>query len=224
MAAVKLWNLPRPVSYGELLDTRSRPQEDSMLRPRLWPALALGLAVGLTGFPGAPLQAQAAVGDSAEFAAWRQVQKKDIDGLLKKLMALAKAVPADQLTWRPMEGTRSFREVFAHIAAEGNTETAMFGRPLPAGSLADFDAEEARLLKLEDDELIAAMDRAMQSLSATLGGLSRATINTSIRYYGQSTLPRVAATYTLNDLHEHLGQLVAYARMNSIVPPWSRKG
>jgi hypothetical protein len=35
---------------------------------------------------------------------------------------------------------------------------------------------------------------------------------------------RVATTYTLNDLHEHLGQLVAYARMNSIVPPWSRKG
>jgi hypothetical protein len=34
----------------------------------------------------------------------------------------------------------------------------------------------------------------------------------------------VAATYTLNDLHEHLGQLVAYARMNTIVPPWSKKG
>jgi hypothetical protein len=57
-----------------------------------------------------------------------------------------------------------------------------------------------------------------------LDGLSRATINTPIRYYGQSTLPRVAATYTLDDLHEHLGQLVAYARTNSIVPPWSRKG
>ena len=195
-----------------------------MPRPCLWPAPALVLVVGLTGFLGAPLRAQTAVGDSAEFAAWRQVQKEDIDGLRKKFMALAKAVPADKLTWRPMEGTRSFREVFAHIAAEGNTETAMFGRPLPAGSLADFDAEEARLKKLMDDQLIAVMDRAMQSLSATLGGLSRATINTPIRYYGQSTLPRVATTYTLNDLHEHLGQLVAYARMNSIVPPWSRKG
>jgi hypothetical protein len=100
----------------------------------------------------------------------------------------------------------------------------MFGRPLPPGSLADFDAEEARLKKLPDDQLIPVMDRAMQSLSTTLGGLSRATLNSPIKYYGQSTLPRVAATYTLNDLHEHLGQLVAYARMNSIVPPWSRKG
>jgi hypothetical protein len=179
---------------------------------------------GLTGFPGAPLQAQTAVNDSAEFAAWRQVQQRDIESLRKKFMALARAVPADKLAWRPMEGTRSFREVFAHVAAEGNTETAMFGRPLPAGSLADFDAEEARLKKLSDAELIAVMDRSMQSLSATLGGLSLAKINSPIRYYGESTLPRVAATYTLNDLHEHLGQLVAYARMNTIVPPWSRKG
>jgi hypothetical protein len=189
-----------------------------------WPAPALVLVVGLTGLPSAPLRAQTAVSDSAEFAAWRQVQQADIDALRKKLMALAKAVPADKLTWRPMEGTRSFREVFAHVAAEGNTETAMFGRPLPPGSLADFDAEEARLKKLPDDQLIPVMDRAMQSLSTTLGGLSRATLNSPIKYYGQSTLPRVAATYTLNDLHEHLGQLVAYARMNSIVPPWSRKG
>jgi hypothetical protein len=30
----------------------------------------------------------------------------------------------------------------------------------------------------------------MQSLSTTLAGLSRATINTPIKYYGQSTLPR----------------------------------
>jgi hypothetical protein len=180
--------------------------------------------VGLTGLPSAPLRAQTAVSDSAEFAAWRQVQQADIDALRKKFMALAKAVPADKLAWRPMEGTRSFREVFAHVAAEGNTETAMFGHPLPPGSLGDFDAEEARLKKLPDDQLIPVMDRAMQSLSTTLGGLSRATLNSPIKYYGQSTLPRVAATYTLNDLHEHLGQLVAYARMNSIVPPWSRKG
>jgi hypothetical protein len=192
------------------------------LRPN--PAQALVLVATLAGFPAAQARTQTAVTDWAEFAAWRQVQTQDIDGLRQKFMALAKAVPSGKLAWRPMKTTRSFREVFAHVAAEGNTETAMFGRPLPAGSVADFDAEEARLTKLADGELIAAMDRAMQSLSATLGGLTPATINTPITYYGQRTLPRVATTYTLNDLHEHLGQLVAYARMNAIVPPWSKKG
>ncbi len=195
-----------------------------MPRYRFWSAPTLVVIAGLAASPSALLRAQAAVSDSTEFAAWSQAQKEDIDGLREKFMALAKALPADKLGWRPMDGTRSFREVFAHVAAEGNTETAMFGRPLPAGSLADFDAEEARLKKLPDDQLIAAMDQAMRSLSTTLGGLSRTKINTPIRYYGQNTLPRVATTYSLNDLHEHLGQVVAYARMNKLVPPWSKKG
>jgi hypothetical protein len=194
------------------------------IRPRRLCAPALFLMTGLAGVPGGQLLAQTPVSDSTEFAAWRQVQKQDIDALREKFMALARVVPAGKLGWRPMEGTRSFREVFVHIAAEGNTETAMYGRPLPAGSVADFDAEEARLNKLPDDRVIAEMDRAMQSLSATLASLTLAKINTPIRYFGHNTLPRVATTYTLNDLHEHLGQLVAYARMNGIVPPWSRKG
>ena len=182
----------------------------------------LAVMAGLAGFVPAPLAAQA-VSTSAEFEAWRKVQKEDIDGLREKFMALAKAVPAGKLGWRPMEGARSFHDVFAHVAAEGNTETAMFGGKLPEGALADFDAEEARLGKLPDDQLIAVMDQSLQSLSATLAGLSLDEMNTSIVYYGRPTLPRIAATYTLNDLHEHLGQVVSYARMNQIVPPWSRK-
>jgi hypothetical protein len=183
---------------------------------------ALTVMAGLASFVTAPLAAQV-VSNTAEFEAWRKVQKEDIDGLRNKFMALAKVVPANKLRWRPMERTRSFHDVFAHVAAEGNTETGMFGGKLPAGSLADFDAEEARLGKLPDEELIAAMDKSMQGLSATLAGLSLDKMNTSITYYGRPTLPRIATTYTLNDLHEHLGQLVSYARMNQIVPPWSKK-
>ena len=183
---------------------------------------SLAVLAGLAAFVTAPVAAQA-VSNTAEFEAWRKVQKQDIDGLREKFMALAKAVPAGKLGWRPMEGSRSCHDVFAHVAAEGNTETAMFGGKLPKGALADFDAEEARLGKLPDDQLIAVMDQSLQSLSATLAGLSLDKMNTSIVYYGRPTLPRIAATYTLNDLHEHLGQLVSYARMNQIVPPWSKK-
>jgi hypothetical protein len=188
---------------------------------RFWPS-ALAVIASLATFGPGRIAAQA-VTNSAEFESWRKVQKEDIDGLRSKFMALAQAVPASKLGWRPMDGTRSFHDVFAHVAAEGNTETAMFGGKLPAGSLADFDAEEIRLGKLPDHQLIAAMDQAMQSLSATLAGMSLERMNVSIVYYGQPTLPRIATTYTLNDLHEHLGQLVSYARINQIVPPWSKK-
>jgi len=184
---------------------------------------AMALMAGLAGVATTPLAAQA-VSNTAEFEAWRKVQKEDVDGMRDKFLALAKAVPADKHGWRPMEGSRSFHQVFAHVAAEGNLESAMFGAKLPAGSVANFDAEETRLGKLPDDQLIAAMDQSLRLLSATMAGLSLDRMNTSIAYYGQPTLPRIAATYTLMDLHEHLGQLVSYARMQQIVPPWSKKG
>ncbi|MEP7324983.1 MAG: DinB family protein [Gemmatimonadota bacterium] len=184
------------------------------------PIVALVMAIGCLS--AAPLRAQA-VSDSAEFANWRQVHKEDVDGLRQKFMALARAIPADKLGWRPMAGSRSFHEVFAHIAAEGFVEPVGFGRPLPAGSVANFDAEEARLSALPDDQLLAAMDRAMENLSATFGGLSLTKMNTPFQFFGQRTFPRAAVTYSLIDLHEHLGQLVSYARMNQIVPPWSRR-
>lgn len=184
---------------------------------------ALALMAGLAGVAPTPVAAQA-VSNTAEFETWRKMQKEDIDGMRDKFLALAKAVPADKHGWRPMEGSRSFHQVFAHVAAEGNLESAMFGAKLPAGSVANFDAEETRLGKLPDDQLVAEMDKSLQLLSATVGGLSLDKMNASITYYGQPTLPRVAAMYTLNDLHEHLRQLVSYARMNQVVPPWSKKG
>lgn len=179
-------------------------------------ACALGLGSGT-------LQAQA-VDDSTEFANWRGVQVNDIGQLRDKIMGLARAIPADKLAWRPMEGTRSFHDVFAHIAAEGFLEPTSFGVARPTGSVADFDAEETRLKGLPDDQLIAAMDRSLENLSSMIAGLSKQRSNDPMTFFGAKTYMRGAIALALFDLHEHLGQLVSYARMNQIVPPWSRQG
>jgi hypothetical protein len=42
------------------------------------------------------------------------------------------------------------------------------------------------------------------------------------RTFGRDLKVDAGITLALSDLHEHLGQLIAYARMNGIVPPWSR--
>ena len=183
--------------------------------------------VALSGCLGtATLHAQApkAVTDSAEFANWRGVQARDMGGLRKKIMDLAHAIPAEKLGWRPMDGTRSFHDVFAHIAAEGFVEPTSFGQPLTAGSVADFDAEEARLKALPDDRLIATMDRSLENMGQMIAKLSEAHANDPIEFFGAKTYMRGALALGLFDFHEHLGQLVSYARMNQIVPPWSRKG
>ncbi len=187
--------------------------------PRL--AVTVAMLAALAG-QSPSLHAQTALSDSAEFARWRGANTEDVDGLRQKFVALARAIPAAKLGWRPMEATRSFHDVFAHIAAEGFTEGVSLGQPLPAGSLADFDAEEARLRALPDEQLITLMDQALDNLLTGFAKLSLGQIKTPVTFFGRPTLPRVVALYILGDLHEHLGQLVSYARMNQIVPPWSK--
>ena len=121
-------------------------------------------------------------------------------------------------------GARSFREVFAHVAAEGNTETAMFGRPLPPGSLADFDAEEARLHEASGRPADRRDGPGHAESERDIGRPVAGEDELTDQVLRREPLPRVATTYPLNDLHEHLGQLVACAGMNTIVPPWTRKG
>jgi hypothetical protein len=186
-------------------------------------AATLALVAGVMSQSPVALQAQT-ITDSMEFANWRGVQQGDIGQLREKIMGLARAIPADKLAWRPMDGTRSFHDVFAHIAAEGFFEPTSFGVPLPSGSVADFDAEETRLRALSDDQLIATMDRSLENLSKMIGGLSQQHANEPIEFFGVKTYMRGAIALALADLHEHLGQLVSYARMNQIVPPWSRRG
>src|SRR5262249_20797059 len=167
-------NFRRSDPYDRVTSPRSNPRKEQCMTasPSRFSLVALAVMAGLAGFvTTTPLPAQA-VSNSAEFEAWRKVQTQDIDVLRKKFMALAKVVPADKLGWRPMEGTRSFHDVFAHVAAEGNTETAMFGGKLPAGSLADFDAEEAPLAQPPDDQPIRVHGKANQSLPPTPAPLS----------------------------------------------------
>lgn len=185
--------------------------------------LALTLATCMLGLVPMTAGAQAA-NDSTEFVNWRGVQMYDMGQLRDKIMRLAHAIPAGKLAWRPMEGTRSFHDVFAHIAAEGFVEPTSFGVPLPAGSVADFDAEEARIRDLPDDQVIAAMERSLENLGNMIRALSKDHANDPITFFGAKTYMRGAVALALGDLHEHLGQLVSYARMNQIVPPWSRQG
>jgi len=41
--------------------------------------------------------------------------------------------------------------------------------------------------------------------------------------FGNDITERAAFLNALTHLHEHLGQSIAYARMNGVVPPWSGK-
>ena len=45
----------------------------------------------------------------------------------------------------------------------------------------------------------------------------------AIQIFGQETTVQASLFTVVRDMHEHLGQAIAYARMNGVVPPWTAR-
>ena len=148
----------------------------------------------------------------------------DVENLRTKLVGLATTIPEDRYDWRPMEGTRSVREVLVLVAAEANVFPVNWGLPAAAGAAEGYRAESTRLggMAVTKTQVIAELGRAFDHLHRSLAGMSDEARAADGRTFGRDIKVDAGITLALTDMHEHLGQLIAYARMNRIAPPWSR--
>lgn len=148
----------------------------------------------------------------------------DVENLRSKFVALAAAFPEDSYDWRPMEGTRSVRDVLVLVAAEANVFPVNWGLPAAEGAAQGYQAESARVGELAATKALlnAELGRSFDHLSRSLAGMSDAARAADGRTFGRDIKVDAGITLALSDMHEHLGQLIAYARMNGIVPPWSQ--
>lgn len=155
----------------------------------------------------------------------RESQLAAVATLRTKFVALAEAFPEDRFDWRPMEGTRSVRDVLALVAAEANIFPGYWGLPIADGAVDGYQAESARVARTATSKalLVAQLERSFEHLSRSLAGMSAEARAADGRTFGRDIKVDAGISLALSDLHEHLGQLIAYARMNRIVPPWSRQ-
>jgi len=145
----------------------------------------------------------------------------DISTLESKYVSLAEAMPAATYDWSPMEGVRSVGEVFCHMAG------ANFGIPRYFG--VDAPAEAATLeSKCDTDDLESLKTGAIESLRKSfvfakqaIADVPDANLDDATKLFGRDTTKRAAMLLYVTHMHEHLGQSVAYARSNGVVPPWS---
>ena len=145
----------------------------------------------------------------------------DLGTLHEKFLGLAQAFPQDKYTWRPMEGVRSVSEVLMLAAFEGYSfiPGSFGGKPADVGSR----EEAAKLRTLSDKaQVIEHLNKGFAHATQQLESLDAATLTGKRKVMGQDLSASQAALAIGGDLHEHLGQLIAYARMNHIVPPWSK--
>ena len=146
---------------------------------------------------------------------------RDLDTLRGKFVGLAEAFPQDKYTWRPMEGVRSVSEVLMLAAFEGYAFIPnSFG-----GKAADLGSREeaAKLRTLSDKaQVLEHLNKGFAHAKQQLESLDPASLTGKRKVMGQDLSASQTALAIGGDLHEHLGQLIAYARMNHIVPPWSK--
>jgi len=136
-----------------------------------------------------------------------------------KLNQLAEAIPEGKYTWRPGEGVRSPAEVFMHVAAANFGIPSFWGVKPPEGF--NFQTYEKSLTRKADIQ--KALEASFVHVKNALMAASDADLEKPAEFFGTKTTVRGGYLLVLSHVHEHLGQSIAYARTNGVVPPWTAK-
>lgn len=166
----------------------------------------------------ASLIAAPALAQSGPPAGFRGEFVRQLDDVEKKVTSLAQAVPQEKYSWRPGEGVRSVSEVFVHIAGANFLFPTFIGVKAPAGL--SRDAEKTMTDKAKIAEFLK---QSFQHARQAAQGVSDADLDKPTKLFGRPSTTREVLLIMATHMHEHLGQSIAYARVNGVVPPWSAK-
>jgi hypothetical protein len=75
---------------------------------------------------------------------------------------------------------------------------------------------------LSRTQILAELGPAFDHLAASVRVRTSAQLSAESTYFGRQMPAQANVMTAMADMHEHLGQLIAYARSNQVVPPWSR--
>lgn len=143
----------------------------------------------------------------------------DLDGVQKKFAELANAVPADKFNWRPSPDSRSFAEVFLHVAGERYQILNLMGATPPAS----FDGKTFEKSTTDKARIADELNKSWDFAQKTIKGMTNADFARPIPKLGPQANAGDVVYILVADAHEHLGQVIAYARVNGMVPPWTEK-
>ncbi|MFH5830898.1 DinB family protein [Halalkalibaculum sp. DA3122] len=135
-----------------------------------------------------------------------------------RVLELAKAMPAEHYDWRPMEGVSSVGEVYRHIAG-ANFSMLQGALDIPAPDGVDMENISSMTGK---EEIVSLLEQSIQHVKESVQNMPDAKLREQTEIYGRSTDGQGVLVMLLSHMSEHVGQSIAYARMNEVVPPWSQ--
>ncbi|MGA2697171.1 MAG: DinB family protein [Terriglobales bacterium] len=175
----------------------------------------------LLGLCSMALAAPAAPQDNADHTAPSYDMKPqsllDLEQVQKKMAALAEALPADKFAWRPSTDSRSFAEVFLHVSGERYDILGMMGATAPTG----FNGKTYEQSTTDKARIIEELNKSWEFSKNAINSMTNADFAKPLPKLGPQANAGDVIYILVADAHEHLGQIIAYARVNGIVPPWT---
>jgi len=173
-------------------------------------AFLLALAVVLA--PVAVAQAAQQAAPAVEISVRAELLRQ-YDDAAGKIVRLAEKMPAESFGWQPMEGVRTTSRVFMHMAAGCYGLGRSAGATIPEG----INPRELEQITAKD-QVVAELKKAVEFGRAAI---ANSDLDKEITFRRRPGAAREAALALAVHMHEHLGQAIAYARANKVVPPWS---
>ncbi len=134
----------------------------------------------------------------------------------RQLLALAETIPEDKYTWRPAPGVRSTSEVFMHVAIANFFLLSVTGPPMPN----DLTSNKLERSITRKSEVIIWLRRSLEAVKMGRENLKAGDLVRKVKVEGHDATVDGMYLRIIVHANEHMGQLIAYSRVNGIAPPW----
>jgi len=137
-----------------------------------------------------------------------------------KIEELSTAIPDRKYTWKPSKDVRSTGQVFLHVVQLNYLLPTIVGvkSPMPMDELEKLDSET-----MEPTKIRQMLKDSYAWASKAVADTPDADLDTQVDFSGRMVSKRAVLLQMTSHSHEHLGQLIAYARSNNITPPWTAR-
>ena len=141
---------------------------------------------------------------------------RSIADVKDKIVSLAEAMPDKKYSWRPAKGVRSMSEVYAHVVLANYMLPSFAGAQMPATITPELEKTLT-----EKPKVVAMLKDSFAHLEQVITDMPDADLDKVVKTFLGDMPERDLFLLTVTHGHEHLGQAIAYARMNGVTPPWT---
>ncbi len=143
---------------------------------------------------------------------------KTFDSSCKKMIDLAEAIPSEDYNWTPTEKIRTIKESLIHVASTHYFLASKLNSPVPEGVKPREFSKSVNTKKETQEILLNSIEHIREAIQK----INNEQLYTKVDFFARKETMQRVIFQVGEHMAEHLGQLIVYARMRGVTPPWSK--